>query len=145
MPAKAMISSTAPSIKRPIYAEQANLFARLLLELISAWERDDDREFCDLPEYGRVIQGAYACGFVCRDVKAPEFMEQMGWLTQNPAELRAADFTTIRQYVHTIMRMERLHDSGDELGGGFIYDALRRGALAIVADRLRHESAWRGT
>jgi hypothetical protein len=48
-----------------------------------------------------------------------------------------------RRFVHILMRAERHSDAGESDGGGHIIEALRVGALIIIAERLESEEAWR--
>ncbi len=140
---KGPISNTPPTVRRPIYVEQATLFALLIRELAGAWRTQRTQSFRDLPEYGRLIHGAYACGFVCRDIDGAALAERMTAMTGEPDCLRHADFSTIRRYIHTMMRAERHADAGTDFGGGFIFEAIRSGALDIVAERLEKDFGWR--
>ena len=132
-----------PSAAEPVRAEQASFLASLAEELVSAWRSARGVAFRDLPEYGRFIRGAYACGFVCADIDGPAFEERMVALTRDVDALRRADFPTVRMYVHTLTRSERFGDAGGSFGGGSIHPAVESGALLVVAERLRDEPDWR--
>lgn len=124
----------APSVSPDQARFIARFIARLIRELAAAWRRSPGRAFRDLPEYGRLIEGAYAMKFVAADIApTPEYF--LPYLTA-PARLRTADLQTARRFVHYMMRAERHADAGSEHGGGCIFDALRAGALEIAAERL---------
>jgi hypothetical protein len=94
-------------------------------------------------KYGTFIQDAYRLGFVCHDINGPAFEHRMVALTRDCESLRRAGLSTIRKYVHTLMRSERFGDVGSPDGGGAIRPAVESGALAAVADRLADELASR--
>jgi hypothetical protein len=48
--------------------ERAHFLARLIRELAEAWRHPGGRALRDLPEYGRLIEGAHAVGFVTGDI-----------------------------------------------------------------------------
>lgn len=112
-------------------------------ELLSAWGAKGDARFTSLQEYGTFIQDAYKLGFVCHDINGPAFEQRMVALTRDCGALRRAGLSTIRKYVHTLMRSERFGDAGGPDGGGTIRPAVESGALAAVADRLADELASR--
>lgn len=92
--------------------------------------RDRFAEFFKLEAYRIFIEGAYACGFVCRDLKPDNPLETE---RARPSEAIAGwSFAQLRQYVHYLVRHERWAD-------GFsspILDSLVAGHLQQVADRL---------
>lgn len=141
--ARKPITHTWPGVADQITSFQSGFLALLIRELIAAWRSASGTAFRDLPEYDRFLHGAYACGFVCRDIDGPGFERRMVALTRDVDDLRRADFGTLRKYVHTVTRSERFGDAGCPFGGGAIYPAVEGGALAVVADRLEDESEWR--
>jgi hypothetical protein len=143
-PPRKPITYAWPAAGEPIRAEQAEFFASLIDELIAAWRSARGVSLRDLAEYGRLIGGAHACGFVCRDIDGPAFEERMIALTGDPGAVRRADFVTIRRYVHTLVRSERFSDGGGPFGGGSIHAPLASGTLAVIAERLENELEWRG-
>lgn len=141
-PAEVRISRRATTSSSPVTQHQA----RHLVQLVRLLERDAlahfrvpvasrlPRERFDelfkLEAYRVFIEGAYACGFVCGDLKPDNPLEAE---RERPAEAMAGwSFATIRQYVHYLVRHERWAD-------GFsspIFSALADGHLQQVADRL---------
>jgi hypothetical protein len=126
--------SRAARAADPVTPATARFLGRLIRELAAAFRKRRGRPFRDLPEYGRLIEGAYAMKFVAADIAPrPEYF--LPYLS-TPERLMTADLRTARRFVHYMMRAERHADAGSELGGGCIFDALRSGALEIVAERL---------
>jgi len=140
--------SRRPPSKRSAVSEHQ---ARHLVQLIRLLERDAlshfrvpaaarlprERcgEFFKLETYRIFIEGAYACGFVCRDLNP-----------DNPLETeraRAAEaiagwtFTELRQYVHYLVRHERWADGYSSP----IMDSLVDGHLQRVAERLETDAS----
>ncbi|MHA6346415.1 hypothetical protein [Roseivivax sp. CAU 1761] len=120
----------------PVNEYQAQLLANLLRELIdehrfeaelNAVPELDLAMFRDLPAYGRLLIGAYACGFVCDDL-APDSFD----INCPPRELRYASFASLRAFMHVLLRAERWND------GVFspIHAALMAGHLEVIQDRL---------
>jgi hypothetical protein len=97
--------------------------------------RDRHAEFFKLEAYRIFIEGAYACGFVCRDLKPDNPLESD---RERPvAAIAGWSFAQLRQYVHYLVRHERWAD-------GFsspILDALAAGHLQQVADRLETDES----
>jgi hypothetical protein len=97
--------------------------------------RERHAEFFRLEAYRVFIEGAYACGFVCRDLKPDSPLEAE---RNRPAEAIAGwSFPQLRQYVHYLVRHERWAD-------GFsspILDAIAAGQLQQVADRLETDDS----
>ncbi|WP_152966548.1 hypothetical protein [Gulbenkiania mobilis] len=122
------IKDEAPSRRSPVYVDQARMLALLSEELIRARQARptaDMEDFTGTPEYHRLLIGAYACGFVCRDL-APMQQEL------DARELETVPFGTVRHWVHHLLRAERWAD-------GYwspIMNAVDDGRLAIVARRL---------
>jgi len=145
------ISRQTPSRRSVVNQHQARHLVQLvrLLEreallhyrvpVASRLPRDRFAEFFTLEAYRVFIEGAYACGFVCRDLKPDNPLEAE---RDRPTEAIAGwSFAELRQYVHYLVRHERWAD-------GFsspILDSLVSGHLQQVADRLAtDESLYRG-
>ena len=97
--------------------------------------RERYAELFRLEAYRVFIEGAYACGFVCRDLKPDNPLEAE---RDRPAQAIAAwSFPQLRQYVHYLVKHERWAD-------GFsspILEALVAGHLQQVADRLESDDS----
>jgi hypothetical protein len=97
--------------------------------------RERFAEVFKLEAYRLFIEGAYACGFVCGDLKPDNPLEAE---RDRPTETIAGwSFPNLRQYVHYLVRHERWAD-------GFsspIFAALAEGHLQQVADRLDTDSS----
>ncbi|MBB5694591.1 hypothetical protein [Muricoccus pecuniae] len=142
--ASTAISGLAPSSRQKINAFQASFFIRLIDELAAEESAAGRGPFRDLGAYSRFLEGAYACGFVCRDF-LPEAFHWEVFLT-NPDAVLSAPFKHVRQFVHYMLRAERHADAGFENGGGMVFEALRSGALSKISRRLSVEisTAWSG-
>ena len=141
------ISRQPPSKRSAVTEHQA----RHLVQLIRLLERDALRHFCvptaarlptgrfdeffKLESYRIFIEGAYACGFVCRDLNPDNPLET--------ARARAAEaiagwtFAELRQYVHYLIRHERWADGYSSP----IMGSLIEGHLQRVADRLETDDS----
>jgi hypothetical protein len=87
-------------------------------------------EFFKLEAYRIFIEGAYACGFVCRDLKPDNPLEGE---RERAAEVIAGwSFPQLRQYVHYLVRHERFADGYSSP----ILESLVAGHLQQVANRL---------
>jgi hypothetical protein len=136
------ISRRAPSRRSRVTQHQARHLVQLirLLErealthfrvpVAARLPRERFADFFKLEAYRVFIEGAYACGFVCGDLK-PDNPLEAG--RDRPTEAIARwTFPRLRQYVHYLVRHERWAD-------GFsspIFTALADGYLQQVADRL---------
>lgn len=122
------------SARQLLTRDQIEMLALLLEDLCTA--RHAGERFRDWPEVVRLMTGAYACGFVCKDMThvRPHHLDN---LLRDPPALSRATLKELRRFVHMLMRAERWSDGGDDLGGGFIHQAWADGALRIVAVRLR--------
>jgi 8-oxo-dGTP pyrophosphatase MutT (NUDIX family) len=127
------MASEPPSKNQPINDAQARLFGMILFEYCEAADRLQPEHATAVPTYDKLIQAAYACGFVCRDIDGPAFVSEYEELLREPDRLRSADFRTGRAFVHTMMRGERHCDAG---WGGYVQNSWRRGALKVLAERL---------
>ena len=93
-------------------------------------------EFFKLESYRIFIEGAYACGFVCRDLNPDNPLET----ERERAAAAAIDgwtFPQIRQYVHYLLRHERWADGYSSP----IMDSLVEGHLQRVAERLETDGS----
>lgn len=90
--------------------------------------------FTSLPEYGLFTSGAYACGFVCSDLRPDTDLDEVRRFPI--AVLGGMDLRQLRHYVHTLMRSERAGHGY----GSVVYEALRAGALEAICERLERGS-----
>lgn len=134
------MSGAPPSKDELISDAQAQLFGMELLEYCDAADRLQPEFATAVPCYVKLIQAAYACGFVCGDFDGHAFLPEYEGLLRAPDRLRSAGFPTVRAFVHTMMRGERHCDVG--LGGGYVQDSWRCGALRIIGDRLLDRWAY---
>lgn len=134
------ITYGAPKNRTPIANDQVELFCRLIDDLVQHAPPNVSRASAS-PEYERFMLGAYACGFVCSDLKAdPELLrkaERAGWVER-------AKFKDIRHYLHTLTRAEIQHDKAPTGPSRPLDAAVRNGVLVRIASRLRNEQSWRG-
>ncbi|HLO95694.1 MAG TPA: hypothetical protein VK195_15385 [Burkholderiaceae bacterium] len=94
----------------------------------------DHEAFVELLEYDLFIKGAYACGFVCRDISLDINLELIN--SAPSAYVREWGLYEIRAYFHNLLRSERW-------GFGYsspILTAMRSGALMSVVDRLADDA-----
>jgi hypothetical protein len=109
--------------------------AHYRVPVASRLPRDRHVEFFKLEAYRLFIEGAYACGFVCRDLKPDNPLE-----TERDRPEQAIgrwSFIVLRQYVHYLVRHERWAD-------GFsspLLESLAAGHLQQVADRLETDES----
>jgi hypothetical protein len=88
------------------------------------------KEFFRLEAYPLFLEGAYACGFVCGDLKPDNPLEGE---RARPAEAIAGwSFQRLRRYVHYLLRHERWADGYSSP----ILEALAAGHLQQVGQRL---------
>lgn len=88
------------------------------------------KEFFRLEAYALFLEGAYACGFVCSDLKPDNPLEGE---RARPAEAIAGwPFQRLRRYVHYLLRHERWADGYSSP----ILEALAAGHLQQVGQRL---------
>lgn len=132
--ASGRINFEMPSVREDITFEQAQFFISLIRDLEAAWHANPEGCLNKLPEYGRFLSGAYACGFVCRDIRPDEVADEYWAFMREPDRLRSASFDILRRMVHFMLRAERWNDEGES--GGCIEQALHNGALAVIADGL---------
>ena len=97
--------------------------------------RDRCAEFFRLEAYRIFIEGAYACGFVCRDLKPDNPLE--GERERAAAVIGGWSFAELRQYVHYLVRHERFAEGYSSP----ILESLVAGHLQQVADRLESDAS----
>ncbi len=97
--------------------------------------RDRPGEFFKLEAYRIFIEGAYACGFVCRDLPPDNPLE--GARERAAAVIAGWSFPELRQYVHYLVRHERFAEGYSSP----ILEALAAGHLQQVADRLETDDS----
>jgi len=97
--------------------------------------RERFAEFFRLEAYSIFIEGAYACGFVCRDLRPDNPLEGA---RDRAADLIAAwTLPQLRQYVHYLVRHERFAEGYSSP----ILDSLIAGHLQQLADRLETDAS----
>jgi hypothetical protein len=142
----ALIVRRAASKRSAIYEFQAQHLCSLIRFMAQAalahfeveseadLAEEDWEAFTKFPEYELFVHGAYACGFVCSDLR-PNV--DLSAVARRPGEaLRGMSLPEIRHYVHTLLRAER----GTDGYGSFIYKALRAGVLEALCERLQSGS-----
>ena len=146
-PSAARISRRPPSKRSVINQHQA----RHLVQLVRLLEREalahfrvpiaaklpKDRyaEFFRLEAYRIFIEGAYACGFVCRDLGPDNPLE--GARGRAAAAIAGWSLTELRQYLNYLIRHERFASGYSSP----ILDALIAGHLQQVAERLESDES----
>jgi len=146
--ASAALIARSPPGRRSVVTQHQ---ARHLVQLVRLLEREalnhfrvpvaaklpKDRyaEFFKLEAYRIFIEGAYACGFVCRDLKPDNPLE--GERERAAAVIAGWSFPELRQYVHCLVRHERFADGYSSP----ILESLVAGHLQQVADRLESDDS----
>jgi len=97
--------------------------------------KDRFAEFFKLEAYRIFIEGAYACGFVCRDLKPDNPLE--GERERAAAVIAGWSFSELRRYVHYLVRHERFADGY----ASPILESLVAGHLQQVANRLESDDS----
>jgi hypothetical protein len=144
------IARQAPSRRSTVNQHQARHLVQLIrwlerealshyrVPVASRLPRDRFAEFFKLEAYRNFIEGAYACGFVCRDLRPDNPLEGERDL---PAEaIGRWSFAELRQYVHYLVRHERWADGYSSP----LLDSLAAGNLQQVADRLETDESLYG-
>lgn len=147
-PSSARLVSRRPGSRRAqVNEHQARCLAMLIRNLerglvdqfrvrdVHALPPDRFADIWDLPQYRMFIEGAHACGFVCRD-----FSLDGPWLKpedQPSATIPGWDFPELRHYVHMLVRGERWSDRYSSP----IFEAIASGALGLVARQLEENEA----
>ena len=136
-----LIHQRPASRRNPVHRSQAEFLAVLIRELIDEYRLETEMqerelelsEFFVLPAYLRLMTGAPACGFVCRDFR-PDF--PIGEMLHRPSEgLANLSFPMLRHYVHTLIRAE----VWGAPWGSPVRQALDAGALEVLHDRLLND------
>jgi hypothetical protein len=143
----ARIARSPPSRRSAVTQHQARHLVQLIrwlerealahfrVPVAARLPRERYGEFFRLEPYRVFNEGAYACGFVCRDLKPDNPLEAA---RTRPAEVIAGwSFPQLRQYVHHLVRHERWADGYSSP----ILDALVAGHLQQVADRLETDDS----
>lgn len=97
--------------------------------------KDRFAEIFRLEAYRVFIEGAYACGFVCRDLKPDNPLE--GARDRAATLIAGWSLPQLRQYVHYLVRHERFAEGY----ASPIFEALIAGHLQQVADRLETDDS----
>lgn len=137
------IKSGILSKRSPVYEAQAHFLAKTIRKLERAYGRkfsssrelslEDFNEFQGSEEYQDFIEATLICGFVCDDYLNPFPLDNAHLM---PREiLPSLTFNKIRHYIHTIQRSDKWNSQYNTA----LYDAIRSGALSIVADRLESD------
>jgi hypothetical protein len=135
---------TRAILKRsPVYEVQARFLAKAIRKLERAYSREfsssrelsleDFYEFQGSTEYQDFIEATLLCGFVCDDYR--DFFPLDDAHLRPKEALHNVPFNKIRHYIHTIQRAEKWNSQYNTA----LYDAIRSGALSIVADRLESD------
>jgi hypothetical protein len=145
MSRSSFIQTEAPSKRSVVFAEQALHLADLIdflekqttehfrVASLSSCPPDGHNGFWELEAYKLFLHGAYACGFVMKDGKPENPLEDVQGDT---AELvQEADFPTLRQVVHFLVRAERWADGYSSP----ILQAMITGLLPAIGRRLRND------
>lgn len=134
------IVNKAPNSRSPVNQYQVDLLVLLIRELLEVYEKNREIELIEwfkLPEYRRLLLGAYACSFVCSNFEPMKDYENYQNL---PKEyVQNARWPKFRHYIHTLLRDERWSDGYSSP----ILEAVKSGALTIVADRLERDQSLR--
>lgn len=141
----ARISRRLPSGRSPVNQHQARHLVQLVrmlerdalqhfrVPVVSRLPKDRHVDFFKLESYRVFIEGAYACGFVCADLKPDNPLERA---RGSEAEAIARwPFGQLRQYLHYLLRHERWADGYSSP----ILESLSNGYLQQVADRLEKD------
>ena len=146
-PSAGRISRSPPGKRSVVTQHQARHLVQLvrLLErealnhfrvpVASKLPKDRFAEFFKLEAYRIFIEGAYACGFVCRDLKPDNPLE--GQRERAASVVAGWTFPELRQYVHYLVRHERFADGYSSP----ILESLIAGHLQQVADRLESDDS----
>lgn len=97
--------------------------------------RERFAEFFRLEAYRVFIEGAYACGFVCRDLKPDNPLEAER--DRQAQAIAGWTFPQLRQYVHYLVKHERWADGYSSP----LLDALAAGHVQQIADRLESDDS----
>jgi hypothetical protein len=139
------IKQSAPSSRVALNNYQREHFCSLIEQLVErALAQHEVRVTSDLPEDGwesftqtreylLFLTGAYACGFVCADLRPNIDLDEVN---RNPeAHIARFELKKLRHYVHTLMRAERANHGF----GSSVWESMRTGALELLLHRLAHD------
>ena len=96
------------------------------------WER-----FIDSREYKLFLTGAYACSFVCSDLRPDVDIDRVNRSPEGHVD--KFDLKELRHFMHTMMRSERSNFGF----GSAIWESMRAGTLELVMGRLAHDPRLR--
>lgn len=134
------IETKAISRRAPVISEQAELFGRLAEALVAAYDRTLELDdLYRMPEYENFCLGAYACGFVCRDFSLMDGQTFEKMKAEPRMHLSECSFRSLRHWTHMLLRSERWNHPY----GSPVEEAIKSGALALIAERLRNDQALR--
>jgi hypothetical protein len=130
------------SRRHAVREEQARHMARLIRHLEAAVRRtqigpSDHERIYGLQEYELCVEGAYALGFVCRDIR-PEGVH-LDLIAERPELLADLPLSGLRRYLHVLMRAERWNHPY----ASPVLAALEAGVLQLVARRLESDARLR--
>lgn len=140
------IKQGGPSSRTPLNDYQRVHFCQLTEQLLeqalaqfsvratSQLPEDGWSSFTQTREYLLFITGAYACGFVCSDLKPKLDLDRVNRSPRD--QIARMDLKKLRHYVHMLLRAERANDGY----GSVIWEAVRSGALEVLLRRLAHDS-----
>lgn len=141
----ARVTRQLPSRRSPVNQHQARHLVQLVrmlerdalqhfrVPVVSRLPKDRHADFFKLESYRVFIEGAYACGVVCVDLKPDNPLERA---RGSEAEAIARwPFSQLRQYLHYLLRHERWADGYSSP----ILESLSNGYLQQVADRLEKD------
>ena len=139
------IKQSAPSSRDALNNYQREHFCSLIEQLVErALAQFEVRVTSDLPEDGwesftqtreylLFLTGAYACGFVCTDLRPDLDLDSVNRSPE--VHITRFNLKQLRLYVHTLMRVERANDGF----GSVVWDSMRSGALELLLRRLVHD------
>lgn len=94
---------------------------------------DGWESFTDSREYLLFLTGAYACGFVCSNLRPDVDIDRVNRSPEDYVD--KFDLKELRHFVHTMMRSER-----SNFGlGSTIWESMRAGTLELLLDKLKHD------
>lgn len=133
------LRSRTPSRRHLIDVEAARLVAQMMETFSEAYLRSAAETAEWKPIYEVLRESVYTLGFVTSDGSHSNVPLQQ--LLEDPGGIASLDFVGIRGLVHTLWRAEHWNDPSliDE-GISPVAQAVRGGALRMIADRLRELS-----
>lgn len=109
--------------------------ARFRVPVAARLPRERLADFFKLEAYRVFIEGAYACGFVCRDLRPDNPLE--GARDRAASLIAGWTLPELRQYVHYLVRHERFADGYSSP----ILESLIAGHLQQLANRLETDDS----